>query len=78
VQHNRTSLAMFPVVAACITAPALATLLAAGLMQGERISTPGISEQVSPLDRSLLPPEMDIVARGFFANLRVSDHFQWL
>ena len=50
MQNNRTSLAMLPLVAACITAPALATLLAAGLMQGERISRPAISEQTSPLE----------------------------
>ncbi len=49
MQKNRTSLAI-PVVAACLTAPALATLLAAGLMQGERISRPVISEQISPLE----------------------------
>ena len=50
MQNNRASLAMLPLVAACIMAPALATLLAAGLMQGERISRPAISEQTSPLE----------------------------
>ena len=50
MQNNRTSVAMLPLVAVCITAPALATLLAAGLMQGERISRPAISEQTSPLE----------------------------
>jgi hypothetical protein len=78
VQHNRTSLAMFPVVAACITAPALETLLAAGLMQGKASRGLAFPSRYLRLNRSLLPPEMDIVARGFFASLRVSDHFQWL
>ena len=76
MQNNKTSLAMLPLVAACITAQALATLLAAGLMQGERISRPVISEQTSPLDRSLLSPEMAIVATGFFANLQGSGPFR--
>ena len=78
MQHNRTSLAMFPVVAWCITAPALATLLAAGLMQGERISRPGISEQISPLEPIAPAARVAIVARVFFENRLVSDHFQSL
>ncbi|MBC7927300.1 MAG: hypothetical protein H7039_16750, partial [Bryobacteraceae bacterium] len=49
MQTNKTNLAMFPVVAPRITTPALA-LLAACFMQGESISRPAISAQISPLE----------------------------
>src|SRR5688572_13271726 len=54
MQDNKARLMMFTVIAACITASVLSLLstpLAAGLGQGERITRPTISEQVSPLER---------------------------
>src|SRR4029450_9701499 len=65
MRNNSTSLAMFPVVAACITAPALATLPAAGLVQGERISRPAISAQVSPLEPTAPAARDGHRGRGF-------------
>ena len=53
MQDSRARLRMFTVIAACITAAVLSPLstpLAAGLGQGERITRPVISEQVSPLE----------------------------
>jgi len=68
---------MFPFVAWCIAAPALATLLATGLMQGERISRPGISEQISPLE-PIAPAARDGYRSQGFLRKPVSDHFQSL
>lgn len=50
MQDNKARLTMFTVLAACITASLLTTLLAAAQGQSERIARPAVSEQASPLE----------------------------
>ena len=50
MHDGKGSLRIFTTIAACTTACALATMGAAGQGQGERVTRPAISEQVSPVE----------------------------
>ena len=50
MQDSKARLTIFAILAACITASVVTTLLAAGQGQGERVARPAVSEKASPLE----------------------------